>query len=416
MDAIEINEKSDTGKVIINLKRLEQIINDANTVYFNKSPSGSNIFFEFPKANMEISNEVASIVFGFYMVNYEMKNEQKKATFFMKFNGAPVKESKQSTNVKSTVLTGAFAQKQPKKSTSLSVEYAAADNGSISESRQESFYFASVRVPDGTVVKSFLNGNTSINKSVRFTEVPNLNLQLRYNDHENAIFVILYSLTFPIPDASENIELATRLKYAGKEIPETVFVSKGVTEFTVHGAYAVNAVMGNQYASVEYKYNGSSAIPIGVSDSNQIHSITAFILPKTAILEECRLNSKFKLREGSWKDFGFKKQISIPGNRERTTILVIYHVSLTVNKRKLSVALSVNGKTSTKYTFSSNYSQRANIQGYGVQILTGGLYTFDLKYLIQPTNDPQLASQTIDYDPADKMADESIFMQIILLE
>jgi len=141
MDALEINEKSDTGKILTNLKRMEQIINDSNIVYFNKSPSGSNIFFEFPKARMEISNEVASIVFGFYMVNYELQNEQKKATFFMKFNGAPIKESRQTTNVKNTVLTGAFAQKQPQKSTSLSVEYAAADNGSIAESRQESFLF-----------------------------------------------------------------------------------------------------------------------------------------------------------------------------------------------------------------------------------------------------------------------------------
>jgi hypothetical protein len=416
MDDVEIKEKSDTGKVLTNIKRMEMIINSSNIVYFNKSPSGANIFFQFPKASIEVPTEVPSIVFGFYMVNYELNAEKKKATFFFKFNNAAVKETRQCASVKSTVLTAAFAQRQPQKSTSLSVEYAAAVNGSIAENRQESFHFGSLRIPDGTVVKSFMNSNYGLIKSGKWTDIPNLNLEINYKNNENGIFVILYSLAFPIPNANDNIEFATRLKYAGKSISETSFVSKGVTDFTVHGAIATNAVMGIQYANIEYKYNGGSNIPISASDPNQVLSISAFILPKSAILEDCRLNSKLSLQEGRWKDFGFKKQISIPSNREKSTILVIYHVALTVNRKKLSIALSINGKTFKNNIVSSNYSERANIQGYAVHILSGGLHNFDLKYLVHPSSDPQIAGRQVDYDPNDKFADESVFMQLILLE
>jgi hypothetical protein len=414
MDEVVINDKSDAGETKVSLKRLEMIINEANTVYFNKSPESE--FFPFPHATMDLPTEKKSIVVGFYMVNYELKSDNKKTTFFLKFNGSPIKESKQISLAKSAVLTGAFAWRQDIKSTSLSVEYGAKDAGSIEENKNQSFHFGAIQIPDGPVLKNYLNTSITLNKSPRWTPVPNLYLRINNDKADNQLVVIMYSISIPIQNANEGTEFGTRLKYGNRDLTETSFLSKGLAHYSAHGAYAIEIEKGSQDALLEYKYTGDIAISTSPSDNNQVISLTTYFLPSTAMLENCKLDGKFNFVENRWKNLGFKKQINIPPKRAKATVLVLYHVNLSINKRKLSVALTINGKKFKNNISTANYTERANIQGYGVFFLKGGVYNFDIQYLLHPANGQ---APQIDYDPNEKgdtSNDESIYMQIILLD
>jgi hypothetical protein len=392
------------------LKRLEMKINKSNTIYFNKSPPGD--FTIFPEASIEVPTEKESIVFGFYMINYELTKE-KKGIFAMKFNGSLITESKQIASTQCTVMTGAFAVIQQVKSTSLSVLYNVQSDGSVAESKQQSFHFGVIKMPQGSVFKSFFHGNASLVKTNKWSDFPSLNLEISSDNIENSLFVIMYSVSLPLP--RKDAEFGTRLRFANKKIPETMIVNKNASYFTAHAAYAVEGVVGTQTASLEYWYNSDA--PIEVAKNNaQLYSITAFALPKSAILENCKLEKRLSLSEGEWRNFGFKKTIYIPSQRSKSTILVIYHVSLLVNGRKFSVALSINGKTFKNNVSSSDLTDMANIQGYAVEILPGGEYTFDLKYLLHLRSNPALSTSTISYDPFDKLSNDSVSMQIIILE
>jgi len=414
MDKIDINDKSDSGAIKINLKRLEMIINQANTVYFNKSPEKD--FFQFPRAVMDIPTEKDSIVLGFYMINYELKSDKKKATFFLKFNGAPVKETRQISYAKSAVLTGAFAINQSVKSTSLSVDYGSKDAGSIEENKNQSFHFGAIQMPSGTVLKTNLSTSTTINKSLKWTTFPNMYLRINNSKGDNQLIVIMYTISIPIKNFNESTEFGTRFKYGNREIPDSSFVSKGLSHYSAHCAYALNVEKGTQDLLIEYKYNDDNPLTTSPSDKNQVYSLTAFYLPSTAILENCKLDLKSKFVEGRWKKLGFKKEITIPPKREKSSVLILYHVNLSVYKRKLSMAISINEKRFKNNIATSNYTERANIQGYGVFLLKGGVYNIDLQYFLHADNGN---TSKIDYDPSvggQKSNDESISLQIILLD
>ena len=415
MDNAEINEKSDTGTIKINLKRLEMIVNQANSVYFNKSPESD--FFQFPLAVMDIPTDKESIVLGFYMINYELKSDNKKATFFLKFNGAPVKETRQISVAKTAVLTGAFAIKQQVKSTRLSVDYGSKEAGSIEENKNQSFHFGAIQIPGNTVLKSVLSTSTTINKSLKWTPIPNLYLRINNTTGDNQLVVLMYTISIPIQNFNQATEFGTRLKYGNRELSDTSFISKGLSHYSAHCAYALNIEKGTQDVQLEYKYNDDSPLSTSPSDKDQVYSLTAFYLPSTSMLENCKLDIKFNLSTfGRWKNVGFKKEITIPPKREKSSVLILYHINLGVFKQKISFAVSINGKRFKNDISTSNDTDRANIQGYGVYLLKGGVYNIDLQYFLTADNSK---NAMITYDPSvngQKATDDSISLQIILLD
>ena len=96
--------------------------------------------------------------------------------------------------------------------------------------------------------------------------------------------------------------------------------------------------------------------------------------------------------------------------------MILYHINLGVFKQKISFAVSINGKRFKNDISTSNDTDRANIQGYGVYLLKGGVYNIDLQYFLTADNSK---NAMITYDPSvngQKATDDSISLQIILLD
>jgi hypothetical protein len=411
MNEKEVKEKSDSGLVSVHTKRLETFINDSSIIFFNKAVVTQN--YAFPNASFDLPTEKPSIVLGFYMINYELKSDNKEARFYLRFNNLPVKETQQWSSTKTSCLTGAFAERQSTKSTDLSIVYSSGEDGSISEKKQQTFLIGSITLPDGPVLKSYLKNNQPLSKNSNWDNINNLFLDVSSSNVESSLYVILYTVSVEISDPKA--KLGTRLQISNKPVGETLFIQKGVTKFSAHCAYAVELAQGTSNIGIQYRYDGDNAIS-AENKGHKVLSISAFALPKTAQLENCKLFKKVDLFDGQWRDFGFRQQIDIANRRQKSAVLVLYHVNLDVYKRELSIALSIDGKIVKNNISTSNYTERATIQGYSVHLLPEGSHTFDLKYFVHYTSDEELANQKISYDPLDKEGDEVVFMQIIVLE
>lgn len=413
MDEKEIQQKSDSGLVSVYLKRMEMIINDSSMIFFNKADVSQN--YAFPNASLNVPTERASIVFGFYMINYELKSDNKEARFHLRFNKTPVRETHQWSGNKISCLTGAFAERQPVRSTDLSVVYSSNEDGSISEIKKQTFQIGSLTLPDGPVFKSYLKDSQSLFKNSNWDYINKLFLEVNSNMEESGIYVILYTVNVEIPTPAPNTKFAIRLHISNKPVSETLIVKKGVSKFSAQFAYAVNLGQGVSTIGLQYKYDGENAINAESKD-HKVLSISAFALPRTAQMENCILTKRVELFDGQWRDFGFKKQLDIPSRRQKSAVLVIYNVGLNVDKRELSIALSVDGKITKNNISTSNYTQRASIQGYALLLLTEGSHIIDLKYYVHFTNNEELANKRISYDPSLRDTDDLVSMQIIILE
>lgn len=390
-------QKENSNNAHVHVKRVEEF-NIENTNGKFTSPD---------VASLEYSVDSEKLVFGFYLVSYEL--EKGGEIFYkMNMNKREMPETRSSLAlVKRYTQSGAFGEmfnpgKDP--NCKLRLSYVSNTPGKIkTDTKDFNFSFGSITMKPGAVFKRFNLNKIEFAKSDEFATIQDFELNVKNDSGKPKNFMVLYTLSFLI---NKKVDFQSRLVLNGERQINTNSFMGGVAEVGVHNGNVFNLQAGDNKVEIEYKYTGQSISLSDVTDNKYTQAMYAFELPDDAIVNMYKLDKPIPLETaGAWKPMQIDGKFNLTSKK---TALIIYHINVKTDKKLFKARVRINNSYNKKSIILTEGLKYGYAHAYVAKVLKPGQYNVDLEYLGESKNvySPELS----------EVSGESIFMQVVLLD